>query len=257
MTLTSYLQKTYSDFRQMILHLYTIVREPVYYIGGADTLPPPLNYDEEVVLLNRLYDCDAADKMEVRNLLIERNLRLVVFIAKKFENTGIGIEDLISIGTIGLIKAINTFRADKNIKLATYASRCIENEILMYIRKNGNVRQEVSIDEPLNVDWDGNELLLSDVLGNDDADIGEHLEQAEDRRIIADALTQLTERERFIIRLRFGLRENGSLADGADGGGKEKTQKEVADLLGISQSYISRLEKKIIRDLRTAIGNRL
>ncbi len=257
MKISAYLQKTYIGLKAIAFQLYSCVSEPVFYIGGTDTLPPPLNYDEESILLNRLYNSSGDEYTEVRNILIERNLRLVVFISKKFENTGIGLEDLISIGTIGLIKAINTFRADKNIKLATYASRCIENEILMYIRKNGNQRTEVSIDEPLNVDWDGNELLLSDVLGSDDSEIGEHLEKAEDRKMIADALMELSERERFIIRLRFGLRDNGSFTDGASGNGKEKTQKEVADMLGISQSYISRLEKKIIRDLRTSIGDRI
>ena len=252
----SVLGKKWNEVREFLMKLCFVTTEPVFYINGADTLPPPLASDEESVILNRLYDCEGAEKLEVRNILIERNLRLVVFIAKKFENTGIGLEDLISIGTIGLIKAINTFRADRNIKLATYASRCIENEILMYIRKNSNQRQEMSIDEPLNVDWDGNELLLSDILGNDDEDIGEHLEKAEDQKIIAAALTHLTERERLIIRLRFGLREDGGFEASAVCG-KEKTQKEVADLLGISQSYISRLEKKIIRELKAEIGGRI
>ena len=220
------------------------------YINGADTLPTPLTVEEESELLNRFYQCRDSEKTNVRNMLIERNLRLVVFIAKKFENTGIGLEDLISIGTIGLIKAINTFRADKNIKLATYASRCIENEILMYIRKYSGIRQELSIEEPLNVDWDGNELLLSDILGSDEDTISDALEKDEDRKIIAKALRHLDERERLIIRLRFGLHENGCF----DNNGKELTQKEVADLLGISQSYISRLEKKIIRTLKNEIG---
>lgn len=220
------------------------------YINGADTLPTPLTAEEEAELLNRFYQCDDSEKTSVRNVLIERNLRLVVFISKKFENTGIGLEDLISIGTIGLIKAINTFRADKNIKLATYASRCIENEILMYIRKYSGIRQEMSIEEPLNVDWDGNELLLSDILGSDEDTISDALEKDEDQKIIAQALRQLDERERLIIRLRFGLHEDGCF----DNNGKELTQKEVADLLGISQSYISRLEKKIIRTLKNEIG---
>lgn len=220
------------------------------YINGADTLPTPLTTDEETELLNRFYKCKESEKTFVRNTLIERNLRLVVFIAKKFENTGIGLEDLISIGTIGLIKAINTFRADKNIKLATYASRCIENEILMYIRKNNGIRQELSIDEPLNVDWDGNELLLSDILGSDEDSISDALEKDEDQKIIAKALQHLDERERLIIRLRFGLHDDGCF----DNDGKEMTQKEVADMLGISQSYISRLEKKIIRTLKNEIG---
>ncbi len=223
---------------------------PLMYINGADTLPTPLTADEEAQLLNRFYHCAENEKTNVRNMLIERNLRLVVFISKKFENTGIGLEDLISIGTIGLIKAINTFRADKNIKLATYASRCIENEILMYIRKWGCTRQELSIEEPLNVDWDGNELLLSDILGSDEDTISDALEKDEDQKIIAQALRHLDERERLIIRLRFGLHENGYF----DNNGKELTQKEVADLLGISQSYISRLEKKIIKTLKTEIG---
>ncbi len=220
------------------------------YINGADTLPTPLTAEEEAELLNRFYQCEDEEKTIVRNMLIERNLRLVVFISKKFENTGIGLEDLISIGTIGLIKAINTFRADKNIKLATYASRCIENEILMYIRKYSGIRQELSIEEPLNVDWDGNELLLSDILGSDEDTISDALEKDEDQKIIAQALRHLDERERLIIQLRFGLHEDGCF----DNNGKEMTQKEVADLLGISQSYISRLEKKIIRTLKTEIG---
>ena len=223
------------------------------YINGADTLPTPLTTEEEAELLNRFYQCKDDEKTIVRNMLIERNLRLVVFISKKFENTGIGLEDLISIGTIGLIKAINTFRADKNIKLATYASRCIENEILMYIRKYSGIRQELSIEEPLNVDWDGNELLLSDILGSDEDTVSESLEKDEDKKIIAQALRHLDERERLIIRLRFGLHEDG----GFDNNGKELTQKEVADLLGISQSYISRLEKKIIRTLKNEIGANL
>ena len=224
----------------------------VLYINGADTLPQPLTADEEAEILNRLYN-SGSDNTEIRNILIERNLRLVVFIAKKFENTGIGLEDLISIGTVGLIKAINTFRTDKNIKLATYASRCIENEILMYIRKYSGTRQELSIDEPLNVDWDGNELLLSDILGSDEDSISDALEKDEDQKMIARAIQQLEERERLIVRLRFGLHEDGEF----DNNGKEMTQKEVADLLGISQSYISRLEKKIIRTLKNEISGYL
>ena len=235
----------------LIRKIYLRIDAPMLYINGADTLPTPLTTDEESELLNRFYHCADGEKTIVRNVLIERNLRLVVFIAKKFENTGIGLEDLISIGTIGLIKAINTFRADKNIKLATYASRCIENEILMYIRKNHVVRQEMSIDEPLNVDWDGNELLLSDILGCEEESVSEALEKDEDRKIIARALAHLDERERLIIRLRFGLQDNGSF----DNDGSEMTQKEVADKLGISQSYISRLEKKIIRTLKAEIGS--
>ena len=205
----------------------------LHYIGGSDTLPPPLSRERETELLNRLGE-EAA-----RQELIEHNLRLVVYIARRFENTGINIEDLISIGTIGLIKAINTFRADKNIKLATYASRCIENEILMYLRKNSAQRTEVSFDEPLNTDWDGKELLLSDVLGTDGDVVMGPIEADVDRKLLAEAVSRLSPREKDIISLRFGL-----------GGRKELTQKEVADRMGISQSYISRLEKRIISRLR-------
>lgn len=211
----------------------------VFYINGAETLPLPLSPEEEAEALAEL---DGAHAEVIRARLIEHNLRLVVYIAKKFENTGTGIEDLISIGTIGLIKAINTFRTDRNIKLATYASRCIENEILMYIRKSSNQRNEMSIDEPLNIDWDGNELLLSDILGCDEDTVFKNLECDEDRKMIASAVNSLNEREQQIIRLRFGL--NGE---------KEHTQKEVADMLGISQSYISRLEKKIISELKETL----
>ncbi len=210
----------------------------LYYINGAQTLPLPLSAEEERDLLESL-----ETHPENRQILIEKNLRLVVFIAKKFENTGVGIEDLISIGTIGLIKAIKTFKTEKNIKLATYASRCIENEILMFLRKNSNCKQELSIDEPLNVDWEGNELLLSDILGGDADTVYHSLEADEDKRMIHGALRQLSKREQMIIDLRFGIT-----------GGEEKTQKEVADLLGISQSYISRLEKKIILQLRKQIA---
>ena len=209
--------------------------DEIYYIGGGDALPPPLTKEEEEQLIARL----AAGDDTARSLLIERNLRLVVYIARKFENTGIHIEDLISIGTIGLIKAVNTFNPEKKIKLATYASRCIENEILMYLRRNNKVRAEVSFDEPLNIDWDGNELLLSDVLGTEDDVITKDLEADVDRRLLLNALRQLSDREKQIMELRFGL-----------SGGEEKTQKDVADLLGISQSYISRLEKRIIKRLR-------
>ena len=208
------------------------------YIGGSDTLPPPLPRDEEAALLARL----DGGELPVRQTLIERNLRLVVYIARRFENTGINIEDLISIGTIGLIKAINTFRTDKNIKLATYASRCIENEILMYLRKNSGSRVEVSFDEPLSTDWDGKELLLSDVLGTDSDVVMRPIEADADRQMLAEAVAKLSPRERDIITMRFGL-----------GGGRELTQKEVADRLGISQSYISRLEKRIILRLRREI----
>lgn len=212
--------------------------DEAYYIGGSDTLPPPLSKDEEARLISRLAEGD----MTVKTTLIEHNLRLVVYIARKFENTGIYVEDLISIGTIGLIKAINTFKPDKNIKLATYASRCIENEILMYLRKNSNMRSEISIDEPLNVDWDGNELLLSDILGTDNDVICKNIEDEVDKALLADALSKLTSREQQIMKMRFGL-----------GKEKEKTQKEVADILGISQSYISRLEKRIIGRLKKEI----
>lgn len=210
----------------------------IYYINGADTLPLPLTPEEEADILSEI-DSDT----HLRSVLVERNLRLVVYIAKKFENTGIGLEDLISIGTIGLIKAINTFRADKNIKLATYASRCIENEILMYLRKTSKYI-EVSIDEPLNVDWDGNELLLSDILSSEEDTVGVGLEMAEEKKTLRSALMCLSKREREIIELRFGLRD-----------GKEYTQKDVATMLGISQSYISRLEKRSIARLRREIGN--
>ena len=211
------------------------------YVNGSETLPPPLDAEEESRALS-----NAASNPEARSLLIEHNLRLVVYIAKKFESTGIGLEDLVSIGTIGLIKAINTFDAEKNNKLATYASRCIENEILMYIRKNNSKRLEVSIEEPLNVDWDGNELLLSDVLGSDEDIVYRDLECAEEKRILRTAVEGLNARERLIIELRYGLCS-----------GREKTQKEVADLLGISQSYISRLEKKIISRLRGDVAEKI
>ena len=209
----------------------------VFYIGGSDTLPPPLKKDEEEALMKKLTNGD----MSVKATLIERNLRLVVYIAKKFDNTGVGVEDLISIGTIGLIKAINSYDKDKNIKLATYASRCIENEILMYLRRNSKIKAEVSIDEPLNVDWDGNELLLSDIIGTDEDIIYRDIETEVECKMLKKAINQLPERERIIVDLRFGLSSED---------GEEKTQKEVADMLGISQSYISRLEKKIMRQLR-------
>ena len=213
----------------------------VHYIGGTEVLPAPLEPAEEAVVINEL---TSNQSEEAKKLLIERNLRLVVYIAKKFDNTGVGIEDLISIGTIGLIKAINTFRNDKNIKLATYASRCIENEILMFLRRNSRLRTEVSIDEPLNVDWDGNELLLSDILGTDEDIVYRDLETEVDRNLLDMAISKLCEKERTIIELRYGINTIG---------GVEKTQKEVADLLGISQSYISRLEKRIIKKLRREI----
>ena len=212
-------------------------RNGIYYVNGADVLPAPLSRTEEAAIIERLGRDEGA-----RALLIEHNLRLVVYIAKRFENTGAGIEDLVSIGTIGLIKAINTFRSDKNIKLATYASRCIENEILMYIRKHAGSKAEVSIDEPLNTDWDGNELLLSDILGSDEDLIATEIEQMEERERIRRAVAGLGAREREIIELRYGM--NGK---------RELTQKEVADRLGISQSYISRLEKRIISRLKEEI----
>ncbi|GIN74364.1 RNA polymerase sigma-E factor [Bacillus sp. J14TS2] len=209
--------------------------DEIFYIGGSEALPPPLTKDEEEVLLEKLPHGDKT----ARSMLIERNLRLVVYIARKFENTGINIEDLISIGTIGLIKAVNTFNPEKKIKLATYASRCIENEILMYLRRNNKTRSEVSFDEPLNIDWDGNELLLSDVMGTEEDIITKDLEANVDKKLLLTALQKLSAREKQIMELRFGLN-----------GGMEKTQKDVADQLGISQSYISRLEKRIIKRLR-------
>ncbi len=212
--------------------------DKVMYIGGSDTLPPPLCREEEQNLLEKLDEGD----LQVRQTLIERNLRLVVYIARRFENTGINIEDLISIGTIGLIKAINTFKPEKNIKLATYSSRCIENEILMYLRKNASQRSEVSFEEPLNTDWDGKELLLSDVLGTESDVVMRPIEEDVDRKLLNDAVARLSAREQEIIRMRFGLH-----------GCKELTQKEVADRMGISQSYISRLEKRIIARLRREI----
>ena len=219
--------------RRLVRWLGLLPDEGIHYIGGSDTLPPPLTREEEAALLERLEDEDA------RKILIEHNLRLVVYIARRFENTGVGIEDLISIGTIGLIKAVGTYRTDKNIKLATYASRCIENEILMHLRKCQSQRNEISIDEPLNVDWDGNELLLSDVMGTDGDSVNRDIEQDAERSMVLQAVNRLGERERMIMQLRFGLN-----------GGAEKTQKQVADLIGISQSYISRLEKRIIKQLK-------
>lgn len=214
----------------------------VFYIGGTEVLPPPLETDEEKCCLIALVDKNVAmSKEQAKKQLIEHNLRLVVYLAKKFENTGVCVEDLISIGTIGLIKGINTFNPEKKIKLATYASRCIENEILMYLRRNSKIKAEVSIDEPLNVDWDGNELLLSDIIGTDEDIIYKDIETEVECKMLKRAINQLPERERIIVDLRFGLSSEN---------GEEKTQKEVADMLGISQSYISRLEKKIMRQLR-------
>lgn len=217
------------------------LRGRVFYVGSSEALPPPLTSDEESGLLAEL----EAGNGEVKGTLIERNLRLVVYIARKFENTGVNIEDLVSIGSIGLIKAVNTFDPGKRIKLATYASRCIENEILMYLRHTSRTRQEVSFDEPLNIDWDGNELLLSDILGTENDMIYKSIEEEIDRKLLWQAMKKLTPRERKIMEFRFGLKD-----------GIEKTQKEVADILGISQSYISRLEKRIIKRLRKEI-NRL
>jgi len=232
---------------RMMLALYDSQGGNHYYINGADVLPAPLSAEEEAEMIERLTENRLiSDDREAADVLIQHNLRLVVYIAKKFDGTGIGIEDLISIGTIGLIKAINTYKADKNIKLATYASRCIENEILMYIRKNTAHRGDISIDEPLNTDWDGNELLLSDVLGTDEDSVSYDLEKSEDERTIREAVAGLEERERTIIEMRYGM-----------GGGREMTQKEVADALGISQSYISRLEKRIIARLKKQIASKI
>ena len=224
--------------RQSIFGLVVQLRRgAVCYIGGSDTLPPPLTREEEVALMRRVND--AGDE-RARSTLIERNLRLVVYIARKFENTGIGIEDLISIGTIGLIKAVNSFDPDKNIKLATYASRCIENEILMVLRRTSRLKLEVSFDEPLNTDWDGNELLLSDILGTEADLVSRDLDSCAEREMLRGAILRLSPREKQIVGLRYGLE-----------GGEEHTQKEVADMMGISQSYISRLEKRIIGKLKT------
>lgn len=231
-------QRLYNALQLLFAKLGLILPGGVHYIGGSDTLPAPLSKEEEAAYLQRLADGD----MEARQVLIERNLRLVVYIARRFENTGIHIEDLISIGTIGLIKAINTYKGEKNIKLATYASRCIENEILMYLRKNSSQKGEVSLDEPLNTDWDGNELLLSDILGTDSDVVMRPIEEDVDRTLLSQAINRLDPRDRDIIVMRFGLY-----------GAKEQTQKEVADRLGISQSYISRLEKRIILKLKREI----
>ena len=223
-----------SNFQNIFFH----PRKEIHYIGGTDVLPAPLDVNEEQKMIEAL---ETNEQEKAKKSLIEHNLRLVVYIAKKFDNTGVGVEDLISIGTIGLIKAINTFDPDKNIKLATYASRCIENEILMYLRRNSKTKMEVSIDEPLNVDWDGNELLLSDILGTEEDAVYKDLENDAEKKVLIKAISRLSGREQMIIRMRFGL----GTADG-----EEKTQKEVADMLGISQSYISRLEKKIMQRLR-------
>ncbi|MBK1813793.1 RNA polymerase sporulation sigma factor SigE [Clostridium sp. YIM B02505] len=222
-----------------ILTKMKLFAKNIYYVGGNDALPPPLTKEEEENLVLKLIGGDDT----IRSILIERNLRLVVYIARKFENTGVGVEDLISVGTIGLIKAVNTFNPEKKIKLATYASRCIENEILMYLRRNSKVKAEISFYEPLNIDWDGNELLLSDILGTDNDIVYNLIEDEVDKQLLFMAMKNLSEREKEIVKLRFGLY-----------GAREKTQKEVADMLGISQSYISRLEKKIIKRLKKEIN---
>ena len=224
-------------------HILLQKKGDIHYIGGAEVLPPPLETEKETEVIN---DLGTEYEDEAKSILIEHNLRLVVYIAKKFDNTGVGVEDLISIGTIGLIKSINTFNPNKNIKLATYASRCIENEILMYLRRNSKTRLEVSIDEPLNVDWDGNELLLSDILGTEEDVIYKDLENEVERKLLLKAVSRLSEREKTIINLRFGLGTRD---------GQEMTQKEVASLLGISQSYISRLEKKIMKQLKKEMSS--
>lgn len=222
--------------KSILAKLYAALGGDIFYINSGEALPPPLSREEEEKIMERM----RAGDDDVKHILIERNLRLVVYIARKFENTGVSVEDLISIGTIGLIKAVNTFDAGKRIKLATYASRCIENEILMYLRRSCRLKLEVSLDEPLNVDWDGNELLLSDVLGTDADVIYRGIEDAVDKELLAIAMDKLTPREKKIMELRFGL-----------GGNREYTQKQVADMMGISQSYISRLEKHIIKLLKT------
>ena len=230
------------SFQDRLLRILGVQPPPVYYIGGSDTLPPPLCREDEETAITALENGDE----DARSLLIEHNLRLVVYIAKRFENTGINLEDLISIGTIGLIKSINTFQSAKNIKLATYASRCIENEILMHLRKVGSQRAEVSFDEPLNTDWDGNELLLSDILGTDEDEVSRPMEDDADRQMLHESIALLSPREQHIILMRFGITD-----------GHEYTQKEVADSMGISQSYISRLEKRIIERLRREMLRRL
>ena len=232
------IRRAWWSFAALLTRLGLALPGKIMYIGGSETLPAPLKKEEEAELIVRLGEGDE----EAKSALIEHNLRLVVYIAKRFENTGINIEDLISIGTIGLIKAVNTYKAEKNIKLATYASRCIENESLMYLRKTSNQRGEVSFDEPLNTDWDGNELLLSDILGTEEDMVMKPLEEDTDRQLLSLALNRLEDREKLIITLRFGLN-----------GVQERTQKEVADQLGISQSYISRLEKRIIDRLKKEI----
>ena len=233
--------KMQMKFTQRESGLFMMKQGDIHYIGGTEVLPPPLSPDKESEMIQSLV---AEEDSDARATLIEHNLRLVVYIAKKFDNTGVGVEDLISIGTIGLIKSVNTYNPEKNIKLATYASRCIENEIIMYLRRNNKTKLEVSIDEPLNVDWDGNELLLSDILGTEEDVIYRDLESEVERKLLGKAIDKLSDRERTIINLRFGLNNKN---------GEEMTQKEVANLLGISQSYISRLEKKIMKRLKKEI----
>ncbi len=228
----------FEKIKNLKMKIKLLFANGIYYINSPQVLPPPLSRKDEDAMIEKLQEGDTG----ARDKLVEHNLRLVVYIAKKFENSGVNIEDLISIGTIGLIKAVNTFKADKNIKLATYASRCIENEILMYLRKINQQRLDISLDEPLNVDWDGNELLLSDVLGSDGLEINDNIEQEDEKRILHSCMEGLSSRERLIMSMRFGM--NGK---------REHTQKEVADILGISQSYISRLEKRIILKLKRDI----
>ncbi len=227
--------KIIQKIKLWIKALFIQKKQNIFYVNGSDTLPAPLSKDREA----EVFDMLKTNEMEARQLLITHNLRLVVYIAKKFESTGVGIEDLVSIGTIGLIKAVNTFSPERNIKLATYASRCIENEILMFLRKSSQYKNELSIDEPLNIDWDGNELLLSDILGTDEDVVNCNIENEAERNVLLEAVNKLPDRESVIMKMRFGLID-----------GKEKTQKEVADIIGISQSYISRLEKRIIKKLR-------
>lgn len=233
--------KTLKQIRLAIFKI-TLAKRHLLYVNGSEALPPPLSKSEESLLIQRL----AGGESEVKTSLIERNIRLVVYIARKFDNTGVGLEDLISIGTIGLIKAVNTFDASKNIKLATYASRCIENEILMFLRRTSRMKGEISLDEPLNVDWDGNELLLSDILGTEGDAVFKEIESDVEKSLIAEAVSHLPAREKLIINMRFGL-----------SGFRENTQKQVADALGISQSYISRLEKRIIKRLQKDVSKML
>ncbi|MBQ9070291.1 MAG: RNA polymerase sporulation sigma factor SigE [Clostridia bacterium] len=232
------MKKIFRAIKKLLLKLFG--KDSVYYINGSDTLPPPLDTEEEEKMISEI------DTEYARQTLIEHNLRLVVYIAKRFENTGVGIEELISIGTVGLMKAVGTYNSEKNIKIATYASRCIENEILMFIRKSSQRKKEISIDEPLSVDYDGNELLLSDILGSEADAVSRAMEEDEEKKIVREAVMDLSERERIIIEMRFGLF-----------GREELTQKEVADVLGISQSYISRLEKKIMHRLRKKIEEKI